>query len=426
MGKTEREMRSGLIGEHLGHSYSKMIHGHIAEYSYELVELPEEKVGDFVKNGGLDCFNVTIPYKKTVIPYLDTVSPEASRIGAVNTVVRRENGRLEGYNTDYFGFDATVSRLGVDIRGKKAVVLGSGGASVTVAAVLADRGAAEVITVGRRLDNNYENLYRHYDARLIVNATPVGMYPKNGEKPVSLADFTQLEGVIDLIYNPEKTALLLEAEKLGIPFINGLYMLSAQAVKAYELFTDTSADGSLAANVTDYIRGMTENIVLIGMAGCGKTTVGGRLAVLTGRKFADADEAFTVTYGITPAEAIETKGEDEFRNMETQVLSQLCRESGYVIACGGGVVTRERNRDIMAQNGIIVYVKRDISKLDTTGRPLSQRHSVQKLFEQRREAYERFADYSVENEKSPEETAEAIVEVIKGEAKNENTCYKRT
>lgn len=415
MAKAESAMRCGLIGEHLGHSYSKIIHSRIADYSYELFELAPNDVEDFLKKGDLDCFNVTIPYKKTVMPYLDEISSEAERIGAVNTVVRLENGTLKGYNTDYYGFYATLDKLGVDVKGKKALVLGSGGASVTVQTVLADRGAGEVITVGRRLENNYENLYLHYDAALIVNATPVGMYPKNGEKPVSLKDFSRLEGVADLIYNPERTALLLEAERLGIPCINGLYMLCAQGIKACELFTGRMADGAVIDKTADYIREMTENIVLIGMAGCGKTTVGRILANMTDKKFVDADEEFTRCYGVTPAETIEVRGEDEFRNMETEILARLCRESGYVIACGGGVVTRECNRDIMAQNGKVVYIKRDLSKLDTTGRPLSQMHSVYKLFEQRKDAYERFADYSVENEKSPKDTAEAIVEAIKGE-----------
>lgn len=415
MAKAEKDIRCGLIGEHLGHSYSKLIHEYIADYTYDLTELPPEGVEDFVRYGELDCFNVTIPYKKAVMPYLDKISPEALRIGSVNTVVRRADGSIEGYNTDYFGFDAMLTELGVDIKGKKAIVLGSGGASATALAVLADRGAREIVTVGRRLENNYENLYLHYDAEIIVNATPVGMYPNNLEKCVRLSDFPSLEGVADLIYNPERTALLLEAERLCVPCINGLYMLCAQAVKAYELFTDKKADGELIRHVADHIKEITENVVLIGMAGCGKTTVGRILADLTGKKFSDGDEEFSAVYGMTPAECIDKLGENEFRDMETQVLRSLCKESGRVIACGGGVVTRERNLDIMRQNGRVVYIKRSLDSLDTTGRPLSKKYSVQTLFEQRREAYERFADVTVENKKTPTDTAEDILKALKGE-----------
>ena len=230
-----------------------------------------------------------------------------------------------------------------------------------------------------------------------------------------MTPFSRLEGVVDLIYNPEKTALLLEAEHLGIPNINGLYMLCAQGIKAYEIFTGQKTESELIAQTADYIRSITENIILVGMAGCGKTTVGQIVAEITGKQFEDADEAFAETYGKSPAQVIEAEGENEFRNMETEVLKALCKESGRVIATGGGAVTRERNRDIMVQNGRVVYIKRELSKLETKGRPLSGKYGVEALFEQRREAYESFADITVENEKTPTETAETIVRALKGE-----------
>ena len=404
-----KKMRCALIGEHLGHSFSRIIHEKIADYSYDLVELTPDRVGDFVKNGGYDAFNVTIPYKKAVIPYLDRISPEAHRIGAVNTVVRRADGSLDGYNTDYFGFSRMIDALGVDPVGKKAVVLGSGGASVTVQTVLADSGAGEIIVVGRAIENNYGNIDRHYDADIIVNTTPVGMYPNNGECPVELSNFKKCGAVLDLIYNPAKTRLLLEAEALGIPHINGLYMLAAQAVRAYELFTSDSAESGIIERITDEISFATKNIILIGMPGCGKSTVGKLIAQKTSRTFFDADDEFTAMHGVTPAEAINTMGEEGFRVLEHKTLCSLGKNSGAVIACGGGAVTREYNYAPLHQNGIIVYLRRELSRLATNGRPLSQSRSVESLYKARKEAYERFADVTADSTEIPEKTAELIL-----------------
>jgi len=408
-----KEMRCGLIGEHLCHSFSKIIHAKITDYSYELRELTPDSVGDFVRNGGFDAFNVTIPYKKTVMPYLDRISPEARRIGAVNTVVRREDGSIDGYNTDYFGFDAMLSVLGVDPRGKKALILGNGGASLTVQAVLADRGVRETVVVDLGLENNYDNIDRHFDAEIIINATPVGMYPNNGKSLIRVSDFKCCQGVLDVIYNPSKTALLLEAEALGIPHINGLYMLVAQAVKAYEFFTGDTAEKGIIQRITDEIAFDTKNIIMIGMPGCGKSTVGGRIARSLGRPFFDADDEFTKMHGITPADAINTLGEDKFREMEHQTLCALGKESGTVIACGGGVVTRDHNYGVLHQNGSIVYLRRDLTKLSTEGRPLSQGRRLEELYEARRAAYERFADFTVDSTEVPDATAAIIIEMLK-------------
>lgn len=407
------KMRCGLIGEHLGHSFSAIIHKKIADYSYELRELTPCDVGNFVKDGGFDAFNVTIPYKKTVMPFLDSISDEARRIGAVNTVVRRSDGSIEGYNTDYFGFAATVAKLCVSVKGKKAVILGSGGACATVRTVLADMGAEPIIVVGRHLDDNYENISRHADARIIVNTTPVGMYPNCGESPIRLSDFPVCEACLDLIYNPARTALLLEAERLNIPHINGLYMLVAQAVKAYEFFTGDKADPSVIDRITEEISFDTQNIILIGMPGCGKSVVGKEIASVLNRPFLDADEEFEKMHGQTPAHVISALGEETFRELEHKTLSELCKRSGVVIATGGGAVTRERNYNVLRQNGSVVYLRRELSRLATGGRPLSQKIGVEDLYARRREAYERFAHVTVDSAEEVSLTAKIIIEKIK-------------
>ena len=413
MSESLSHMRCGLLGEHLGHSFSAIIHNKIADYSYELCEVAPDGVEEFVKCGGLDAFNVTIPYKKSVMPYLDRISDEALRIGAVNTVVRRADGSLDGYNTDYFGFDRMLMKVCGSVKGKKALILGSGGASATVRAVLSDRGADPVVVVGRRLENNYENITRHADAQIIVNTTPVGMYPNCGESPVSLSLFPHCEAVLDIIYNPAKTALLLEAEKLGIPGSNGLYMLVSQAVRAYELFTLCVAEPSVIDSIVSDIAFDTRNIILVGMPGCGKSVVGKRIATILDRPFVDADEAFAKMHGATPAEVISERGEEEFRALEHKTLCEICKVSGAVIATGGGAVTRGENYDPMHQNGVVVYLRRELSRLSSEGRPLSQRVGVEALFESRRALYESFADITVDSTEEIARTARLVIEKIK-------------
>ncbi len=405
-------LRCGLIGEHLGHSFSGPIHQRIADYSYDLRELTPEEVGDFVLHSELDAFNVTIPYKKTVLPYLDRISPEARRIGSVNTVVRRPDGTIDGYNTDYFGFDAMLTASGIPVAGKKALVLGTGGASLTVCTVLHDRGVGQLVVVGRTSENNYENIHRHHDADLIVNTTPVGMYPHNGVAPIRLADFKSCAGVLDLIYNPARTALLLEAEALGIPFMNGLYMLVAQAVKAFEFFTGDEAEAGIIDAITEELSREKQNIVLVGMPGCGKSTVGKRIAALSGRPFLDADDAFCDRFGISPAQVITAEGEERFRQMEHQVLTDLGKQSGAVIACGGGAVTRSENYHPLHQNGIIVYLRRDLSLLTSKGRPLSAATSPEELYRRRRAFYEAFADLTADATEVPDQTAALILSAV--------------
>ena len=416
-------MRCGLIGEHLGHSFSAVIHGKLADYAYGLYELAPEEVEAFVREGGLDAFNVTIPYKKAVMPYLDRISPEALRIGAVNTVVRRADGSLDGYNTDYYGFDLMLSSLGVSVKGKKVLVLGSGGASATARTVLTDRGAEPVIVVGRRLENNYENLYLHRDAAVVVNTTPVGMYPDCGASPISLAELPRCEAVLDVIYNPARTALLAQAESLGIPNVNGLYMLVAQAVRAYELFTGETAEPTAVSEILSEVEFETKNIILIGMPGCGKTTVGKKIAELLGREFSDADAEFTRMHGLSPAEAIEKYGEEGFRKLEHATICRLCCESGRVIATGGGAVTKEYNYAPIRQNGTVVYLRRDISRLATVGRPLSV--NLEELYLKRKDAYEGLADLTVDSTEVAERTARLIIDGVRKGTKNEDFGYKR-
>ena len=402
-------MRYGLLGRKLGHSYSPMIHGMLG-CEYGLFEREPEAVADFLKNGDFDGINVTIPYKKDVLPYLDEIDPLALRLGAVNTIVRR-NGRLKGYNSDYFGFLSMVRRTGIDVSGKKAIVLGSGGASATVQAVLEDLGAA-VVVISRKGENNYDNLHLHADAALLVNATPVGMYPNTGAAPVDVSRFPALEGVLDVIYNPARTQLLLDSERLGIPAYNGLWMLVAQAVQSSRWFQDKELPDSLIADIHRALRDQMENIALIGMAGCGKSTVGRQLARETGRKFVDADAEIEALAGTTIPEIFAQDGEEEFRRLETQVLSDLGKQSALVIATGGGCVTRQENYPLLHQNSRILWIRRDPARLPTAGRPLSQKTAPAVLYEQRKPMYAAFADAAVDNEGTMGETLTAILNLL--------------
>ncbi len=405
-----KSLKCGLLGEKLSHSFSPQIHGELADYDYRLIELAPDALEAFVKSRTLDAYNVTIPYKKAVMPYLDVISPEALAIGAVNTVVCRD-GKLYGYNTDYFGFCHLLDRLGIDICGKKALVFGTGGAAVTVCAVLTDRKAAEIVSVSIE-DNNPEFLSKHKDTEIIVNATPVGMYPKVGVSPLKLSDFPACVGVLDVIYNPSKTQLLLDAEALGIAHINGLPMLVAQAVKAFEFFTESLPEVGACERITRKIESESKNIILVGMPGCGKTTVGRLLAKKLDRPFYDADDIFTKTYEITPAEVISGEGEEVFREMEHRIICELGKRSGAVISCGGGVVTREYNYPALHQNGTVIFLERELANLSKKGRPLSQSKPVEELYASRIDAYRRFADITVKSTEVPENTANLMLKEL--------------
>lgn len=403
-------MKCGLLGQHLGHSYSPQIHAMLADYEYSLFEKEPEELEYFLKSDAFDGLNVTIPYKQAVIPYLDKLTPIARELGAVNTIIRK-NGMLIGHNTDHFGFHAMLQHSGLSPAGKKCLVLGSGGASKVVQSVLRMY-RADVIVISRTGENNYENIAKHQDAAILVNTTPVGMYPDVGVSPVDPGLFPALEGVLDLVYNPARTQLLLDAEERGLIAENGLYMLVAQAKAAAELFTDTPVLQKKIHEIHGVINRKAENIVLIGMPGCGKTTVGKLLAEKTGRTFADSDALIEELAQKTIPCIFTEDGQDSFRKWETMALSQLGKQSGLVLATGGGCVSREENYPLLHQNGRIFYLNRALEQLPTDGRPLSQEISLQDLFESRRNLYLRFADHIIDNNGTPCQAADAIMEVI--------------
>lgn len=404
-------MKCGLLGEKLGHSYSPQIHSHLGSYSYELFEKTPNELEDFLANGAFTGINVTIPYKKAVIPHCTELTEIAARLGAVNTIIRGADGSLLGHNSDYFGFRSMVEQSGLDPAGKKCLVLGSGGASVTVQAVLKELGA-QVIVISRSGENNYSNLHLHEDAAILINTTPVGMYPRNGESPISLDGFPRLEGVLDLIYNPARTKLLLDAQKRGLVAMNGLWMLVAQAKESAEYFTGNPvSDGKIRKIHSELCRKM-QNIVLIGMPGCGKTTVGNALANVLNRPFIDSDHVIVETEGRCIPEIFASESEDYFRHRETEAIARIANQSGLVISTGGGCVTREENYPLLHQNGIIFWLQRDLNRLSAEGRPLSAKSSAEELYRIRKPFYERFADYVVDNNQNVDSVVKQILAIL--------------
>lgn len=403
----------GLIGKKLGHSFSPQIHKRLADYEYKLFEMEENEVGDFMKNADFNGINVTIPYKKTVIPYIDRLSDDAKKIGSVNTVKRMPDNTLYGDNTDYYGFKYTLDNNKISPCGKKCIILGSGGASLTAISVLRDMCAKEITVISRTGENNYGNISKHFDAEIIVNTTPVGMYPNCGQAPISLADFTKCEFVFDLIYNPAKTALLLEAEKLGIPYSNGLTMLTAQAKKSSEIFTGNKIDESKIREITDSLQKQTLNIVLVGMPGCGKSTLGKILADKLNRRFLDTDSVIEQKFGASIPEIFAQKGEDFFRELEETAVSECGCFSSCVIATGGGVILRQKNIDALRQNGIIIFLDRNIDELASDGRPLSQNpEKIKALYQKRFPIYKECADFEVKVNAAPDLLAEQIIQKL--------------
>lgn len=405
-------LRCGLLGRTLGHSYSPAIHAELGDYEYKLYEKEPQELAAFLQSGEFDALNVTIPYKKDVMAYCAALSPAARRIGSVNTLVRRKDGTLYGDNTDADGFAYMVKTSGVGVAGKKALVFGSGGASVTACDVLKTLGASSVTVISRSGPDNYENLDRHADAEILVNTTPVGMYPKNGASPVDLTEFPNCCGVFDVVYNPARTALLLQAEKLGVRHAGGLPMLVAQARRASELFTGSQIADAEIVRIERKLAREMQNIVLVGMPGCGKSVVGAALAKRLGRPLLDSDALVTQTAQTPIPEFFRMQGEGAFRALETQALRELGKRSGAVIATGGGSVLREENYDLLHQNGVIVWLRRELSALPIDGRPVSQSVALDELYRTREPRYRRFADCIVDNCGSVDDAVNKIMEAL--------------
>ena len=401
-------MKCGLLGRKLSHSYSPQIHSFFGDYAYDLSEKEPEDLQAFFQAFDLNGINVTIPYKKDVLAYCDTLTDIAKTLGSVNTIVKLPDGRLLGHNSDYFGFMYMVKESGLQVNGKKVLVLGSGGASVTVVAVLKALGALPVV-ISRTGKDNYSNLSIHKNAAVIVNTTPVGMYPNNGESPVDLDQFPALEGILDLIYNPARTALIMQAENKGLVAKNGLTMLVAQAKESAELFTGCAIDDSIIDIVCKSLRRQMENIILIGMPGCGKSSIGQALAERLGKTFVDTDRCIEHENGKTISQIFAEIAESGFRDLETKAISDIAKQSGLIIATGGGCVTQDRNYPLLHQNGRIIYIQRPIEALPTDGRPLSQNMCLLQMFQKRKASYERFADYTVTNEKTVDDAVKAIL-----------------
>lgn len=394
----------GLLGRTLGHSWSPRIHATLGSAPYGLFEREPQEVEDFIRHGSWKGVNVTIPYKRQAAQFADERSERVRRLGVANTLVRNGDGTVFAENTDVLGFSWMLDRFSLRALGipaaqafadKKVLVLGSGGASQAVQAALADAGA-RVVVVSRSGEETYATLTeRHADALLLVNTTPVGMFPNCPAAPVTteqLRDLTELVGVLDVVYNPERTGLCLMADELGIPNESGLGMLVAQAFYASELFQGTTLDDALVEKIEQDIRRNTRNVVFIGMPGCGKSGAGRRLARMVGRPFVDLDDCFVVDHGITPADCITTRGEETFRTLETQTASSYCARSGLVIACGGGIVTQPRNYAIIRQNSTVVFLDRPLDELSSSGRPISQARGIEALARERMPLYRSWCD----------------------------------
>lgn len=402
----------GCIGKKLTHSFSKEIHAKLADYDYELIELTEEEIAPFFEKRAFAAINVTIPYKQTVIPYLDSISPVAQRIGAVNTIVNKD-GKLYGYNTDYYGMKALVERVGIDLNGRKVLILGTGGTSKTAQVLAADLGAGEVLTVSRKKTEAYityeEAVCDHSDAQVIINTTPSGMYPNCEDKPIDIANFPKLEGVIDAVYNPLRTNLVLDAQERGIKAEGGLYMLVMQAVVAVEHFLDTAIPKETADRVFASIYASKENIVLTGMPGSGKSTVG-KLLELDGFSFHDTDEVIEQRCGCSICDLIKEKGEPYFRDLETEVIREVSSNSCRIISTGGGAILREENVRCLKRNGRVYFLNAELSRLQATGsRPLSDtEEKLKRLYAERMPIYQNSADVVVPDLAEPQEEADYI------------------
>ena len=410
-------MEYGCIGEKLTHSFSREIHRALAPYTYELMELKREEVGAFLLQKEFHGINVTIPYKETVLPYLDEVEESAREIGAVNTIVHRD-GHLYGYNTDVYGMRALFSLAGIHPEGKKVAILGTGGTSKTARAVARTLGAREILIVSRTPSDSaigYADLREeHSDIDILINTTPVGMYPETENCPLTLDAFPSLVGVIDAIYNPLSTDLILQARARGICAVGGLYMLVAQAVRASELFLGTSYPEGTLECIYQRVLKEKQNIVLIGMPTSGKSTVGRMLSQVLARPFFDTDTVYREMFGFSAEETILKEGEAIFRERESEVCLCLRKETGAVIATGGGVILREENIRTLSHNGIFVFLDRPLEELTASDtHPLSStRETLQRLYEERIDKYLACADLTISGALSVEDTVEHICQCL--------------
>lgn len=413
-------MKYGLIGEHLGHSFSKDIHNKIGDYGYELKEIAKTDIEDFMLRKEFAGINVTIPYKQTVIEYLDEITKEANLIGAVNTVVNK-GGKLYGHNTDFGGLKALIKFKNIEIKGRKVLICGTGGTSKTAYAVCKELGAECIIKLSRSRNEGsitYDEAKKnHRDAQVIINTTPCGMYPDIDSAALDIEDFDKLEAVIDVVYNPLRTDLIQKAQALGLKSAGGLYMLVMQAVLASEFFFDNKVDEDVAFCIYNELVRNKKNIVLIGMPASGKTTLGKMLSEKLNRRFYDADEYLVEKYGRQITEIFENDGEKVFRNMESEVLKQLCTQSGVVIATGGGAVLNPENMRYLAKNGYICFIDRPLENLaPTSDRPTaSDYEAIKKRYEERYDLYLKYKDIRIDASASVDEITKEITEAFLNE-----------
>ena len=403
-------MKHGLVGRILGHSFSPMLHKLLWDADYALFPMQETELKAFFEKRDFAGVNVTIPYKQAVIPYLDRMDEKARRIGCVNTVVKEKDGSLSGYNTDYDGFAKMAARAGIDFAGKKVLIFGTGATSMTVSAVARDAGCREVIFVSRTGSVNYQNVYEQTDAQILVNTTPVGMFPDNGHYVVNPADFPACEGVLDVVYNPLQTAFVRLAKRKGIPASGGLPMLVGQAAAAMPLFGVGECTDKAFENALSVLKRQEENIVLIGMPGSGKSTVGKLLAKELGRELVDTDEMVISRTDKSIPQIFAERGEAYFRRLEHDAIVEVGGKNGLIISIGGGGILKDSNREALLQNGRIYYLDRDANLLAREGRPLSKSSSALALMlETRGPIYESFCHKKIANNGKIEEAVEAIL-----------------
>ncbi len=398
-------MIHGLLGEKLTHSLSKIIYEKVG-LNYSLTEVEKDEIESVITSGVLTDFNVTIPYKQEIMKYLDEMDETAKEIGAVNTVTTK-NGKRIGYNTDAFGLELLIKRIGVDLTGKTVAILGTGGTSNTAYYVSKKLGAKEVFKVSRKGEINYRNCY-NYPADYVINTTPVGMYPSVNNSPIDLTKWESVKGLADVVYNPLNTNLVLFAKNLGIKAEGGLYMLVAQAIKSISIFYEKAVDYSLIDKIFLELKGEFANIVFIGMPSSGKSVIGKEVARLTGKKFVDLDQEYEKVYGVTPEHDIDNYGEKYFRDRESEIAKSVI-DGGLVVSAGGGIVKKEENMLFLKRNGIVVYLERELDKLETAGRPLSVKVGVEKLYKERKPLYEKYADIVVKNDGDVKDVAKGVI-----------------